>query len=671
MRMSALLVAAAASASAACMPVRAQQGALQRIGPAPQEISDIQLSRGPDHDLWVATRGGGVFRVPCPCASAGRAAHFDVTDLLPSASVSQLAPLGQDIVLVGTAAGAVWLDAAKKSAVPRPGAVAGPVSIARVSPRDDSLLLQVMPDEELPALKLPTLQRFGKDRGHGQDRPESIALRATAAALDTTGKCLLIGGVVESDAKGRRVLRVLSECDRDEGRSLPWTLPPELVPDAESIVGLAAQDGKGDVLLAVRRQKGVDVATRRDELLLLGRDRRVQLCRQGGDMTRPVTGMVAWGGRWAVAREGEGVLLLNCAVKPARATDPAGLLTHATALGLDFAGRLIVGTRRGLFAIASAGSAPERLALVDAGAPGMPAEAIPVDLWEEAAQRPRVLAVSGSEGVVELRLADPAVLERRWPGESETMAILPSVFGEAKYAGPATRLVLLPSRGVVPLDDRRMMEPLRLDKPLSNQVVHLAVDRRDGSFWLATGAMPFDPEGGGLQHYSPDGQRLLGTVRLPDPRLQVSSLRLEGDTLWVGTLSGLLALERSRPPQRVFRTRVERIVQDPGAHLPAVVGATVARASSDGRWSPATFASPQGNLGHPVDGVIDAMGRWTLLYSSGVLVQLGAGNELQSVLGAKEHVPPSAARLLYVPSEDLVLVGTRQEGLFSLRRPGR
>jgi hypothetical protein len=184
------------------------------------------------------------------------------------------------------------------------------------------------------------------------------------------------------------------------------------------------------------------------------------------------------------------------------------------------------------------------------------------------------------------------------------------------------------------------------------------------------GATPLDPQGAALQFFAEDGT----TTKIPlrDRVLQPGGALLTWPEtrVWFPSRAGVVQTDTAGRFKRLSRQRVESVFRNARTGAVAAVGASVERLEASG-FVPVLFAIPEdaGNSahrGHPVDVVIDNRGRWFILFSGGRLVLLDAERRFVAILGPAEGFPATARKLLHVAATDEILVGTGQEGVFSL-----
>lgn len=632
---------------------------VQRLGPAPLVVTDIAMAGSLDRSIWVATKGAGLFKL-----DGDRTESFDIGRGLPSSVVLRVQPTADGNVFAATPDELLLVDPrARTFRALKVDLLGGGISLLKQSPEDGSLLVQVGPglldgqDGELWRL------RDGSSRLANLSPPS--LLRATGATLDRSGKCLYLAGVATTKSA---VLPWLgSEC-RDGGphQGIPLILDGPVPVGFTGIAAISNSPTPGGVMLVLVTQSGADTSTRRYRLFEAVEGRLKGGCAHA-EFKNTVTALALLPKGWAVATDGMGVQMVDCLSAPRPVADPDGVLKHATALALDPQGRLLVGTTRGLYALPVDAGVPVPLLTSPEG--DMPSEAIPTDIAVDEFGQPLVLVSSPTDGFVEVRLTDPWKLTRTWrTGPKGLRDDL--VYGVGRYLPTRDLLVALPSQGVARVTDQGLdrLDQLAL---MSKQVIQLVVDAAGGGFWVATGPTPIDPEGGGLQYFTLQGD-LKFSVPIADRRLQPSSMWIQGSQLWMGSRAGLLRIAVGGPLSQLSSHRVETVFGNSADGVTAAVGSAIERWDGS-RMKPVLFAVPRGvvapaDLGHPVDVAIDNAKRWSILYSSGKVVLLDSAGAFLSVLGTSQGLPATSARLLHVPSTDDIVVGTRQEGLFLLKR---
>jgi hypothetical protein len=385
---------------------------------------------------------------------------------------------------------------------------------------------------------------------------------------------------------------------------------------------------------------------------------------EGARFKQEVAAMAPFGGALAVAVSGLGVKRIDCKSPPAPLPGSERELKEATALALHPDGRLLIGTMHGVYSLIRGANEPSAVAVSTTG--DTPAEAVPTDL-RMSGDRGTALVSSAREGIVEVALGEPTRVVREWRrGEGS-----PNVFGMAVYGDDDRVFVAAPSDGVYEPRGRDWVA-VRPPQPwLSRQVMQLAVDRDRKGLWVGMGSTPFDPEGGGLQFIAGPGDAQ-PPIRIRDVMLLPGPMWVQDRTLWIASRAGVLRVGPEGKLVRLSQHRVEKVFRNASRGFLVAVGATIEQ--WDGRaFTPVTFAIPVSKWGgehpgHPVDVVVDDAGRWAILYSEGKIALLDAERRSVEVVGLGQGLPTTSSHLLHVPGRDEILVGTREEGLFTLQR---
>lgn len=634
---------------------------VERVGGPPLVVGDVAVGS----TVWVGTRGGGLFgwRDGAPVL------HLDVGRGLPSASVLQVQPMDDGTLLVGTAQGIVRVDPVGRSHQTLRTAAGGrstaghDAGVVRRSPRDGSVLVRLTPHEGVdPAPPDSALWRLAPGAARLTSALPQDAGGQVASTVDVRGECLDIAGV--EPGKGGVRGWLLSECrgaaapERRVFEGAAWQ-------GAVGVAALSRHPLTRRTVLVLVRQSGTDRATRRDLVMELDERGTLQPHCSRAEFDQPVAGLVPDpGGRGVVvAVRGAGLLRLGCDTPPVPLGGDAPGLRSPTVLVADRDGRLWVGTDDGLFVLPAGGTAARHLIAPDADT--VPADALPGALARNGEQ----VLVSAGNGLLELqRSASTWSASRRWPCRAGPQPVL---CGPGVYGANGEWLVVLRSTGVLRLRDGRSSLIDASGGLLSTQVLHIAGDGDDG-VWVASGASPGDPQGGGLQWFPARGEPV--TIALHDRQLQAGAMSAGPEQkVWVASRAGVLQAERDGRLRRLSSHRAEAVFRNARTGAVAAVGATIE--GWDGkRFEPVLFSIPIDRerhvepLGHPVDVVVDNRGRWTILYASGRVVWLDAQRRFEALLGPLDGVPASTRRLLHLPASDSVLLGTGKEGLFELTR---
>lgn len=292
----------------------------------------------------------------------------------------------------------------------------------------------------------------------------------------------------------------------------------------------------------------------------------------------------------------------------------------------------------------------------DAGT--LPPDALPVDASPSGGER--VLLSSAVEGLVELeRVEGRWRVARRWRAGHELPA---GVYGDAQYAVDGSIVALLKGQGVLRLHEGRAE---RLDRASGWPALPpLRLLAGAGGLWVAYAPQPggddarggvlFAPAGKGPR-FTPVSDRGLATIgrwiEVPERR-----------SVFAATRAGVVELARDGTMKLRSNRPVSSIARSAGTGAIGAVGSAVER--WDGaRFVPVLFQPPgEARLGDPIDLAISPGGTWYLLYERGRIVVLGPDGEPRALLTPADGVPVTARRLLALPGEETILVGSAQEG---------
>jgi len=647
--------------------------AIERAGPAPRGVVDIAVA---GNVIWLATRGSGVFGV----VDGSLRHHFDVARGLPSAAVSQIQPTERGL-LVATDRGLVLVDVDKaryRCIGPRGKTfLRGPIAsdIVRNMPGDGGPLAQL---RSVDGMGLTG--RVGPDELRPATEDELPAGVTMAAAMDMRRRCLDIAGM--QARTGHDAIWLVRQCEVPR----PTLILRQRTP--RGVIGIAAvaRDPVGLApVLAVVTQDGNQRSSRRYALMTVTAQKRlVPYCRGAvAPFREELTAMATDHDRkrLVIALRGRGLQSVRCPARQGNDFADLPALRDATALVID-AGRVIVGTERGAFMLEDS----VRLTpLLQTPEGDIPLDAMVADAkTDPVSATDTVLLTSPNRGIAELtRTGSTWSTSRPWWRPEGLGA---GVAGAAVYGGPGAIYLVVHPQGLLraqgstvswlalpPAAAGSAPAPQWLNNPESSPrplFVQLAPDGAGGA-WLGMDAMPIGGKGR-LWHLKADGSSSLLTVG--DARAQPLGrvLPMPDGTIRAATALGVMAVNEATGMHLVSSNGVQALFRSPGGPGFAAVGETVEWSADDG-FEPVLFGMPADTgaqpapIAHPVDVVIDKLGRWIILLSNGKLVLLDDSRHLVASLGVGNGVPGSARRLLLLPSTNEVLIGTRDEGVFVLK----
>ena len=653
-------------------PLAAQTPSVTRLGAPPLRVMDIAV----DGDtVWVATRGAGLYAI-----GTTEITHLDIGRPLPSAVVWQVQPW-RGALLAGTASGLMLIDRANTTAQrlkPEP-ARAGSAEFVRARPGGDPFV-QFRGGQ-------PTAMADARWRVKGAslvgDATWPAGAVATAGTFDAQADCLDLAGVVTR--RGATAIWYASEC-ADPARSQRLTVL-SAADDALGVAAIARDPLTRRPVLAVVQQRGPDPSSRRHVLFEWTGAASLRRHCSGADFDLEVTALAQHPQRHGLvaALYGGGLVALDCGGPPrpivADAGGDAPALRMATALALDRQnpGRLLVGTDSGLYALswAPGHAAPRVEALLNAdrlriAGATLPADALPFDVADDG----RVLLVSAQAGVYELSgPGDGAIVLRSWQPQATApgQALPTGVYGAAAYTSAPDIAVVVQSTGVFRSRSGvgDWLPMVAMATPA--QLLGLAA-QADGALWVSLGATPA-LAAAAVHRYPADASppwvmSIQGAAFEPSSRLLLD----RQGRVWVGSRAGVLQLGADGRITPLSSNAVHSLFGNrEHPEWVAAVGSSIERWTGE-RFEPVPFAlpaqaaAPYAPLAHPVDVVIDNRGRWSILYANGAIVLLDAQARFERILGYNEGVPASACKLLHITASDEVLIGSRSEGLFVLRR---
>ncbi|HEX6707781.1 MAG TPA: hypothetical protein VF169_23760 [Albitalea sp.] len=644
-------VAVAAGQSIACEGPPRSGPHVVRIGKPSLRVLDI----APGQPLWIATRGGGVFGI-----DGAAVTHFDVGRRLPSAVTWQVTRSLGGGVLVGTADGLVHVDPAAADY-----RCIEPVGVPPAHGLREADIVRVLPSAGPAFVQLS--DRFESRQWHlGTnaliDPPEGVwPGTATATSFDLSSNCLDVAGVQATTLEN--FPWVVGRC---AGIAALQSWAGSAQASLRGIAAVARDPQSGTPVLAIVRQQGENVTTRKYVLMQPVADGTLAPHCSGAEFASEVTGMVSdpAGHRLVVAVYGKGLVAVSCDTPSPPAIADHLMLRTATALAIEPGGRLLVGTDNGLFALDRNSTAPVALLVADADV--VPPDAIPADSAQDGNA---VLLSSPTEGVVEVtRVNGQWSVARRW---RRGMDLPEGVYGTALYGPGNDILVIVHSQGVRRVGANASDWLAGFALPVPPLLVQMVVDG-DGGVWVGTGATPVNPNGGGV-HLLRKAQAPLHVAMLDRQVQPAGSMLAMDDGIWMATRSGIVRADASGTLRRLSQDRVQSLFRNAATSRVAAVGATIQRWTPSEGFTTVSFGLPQaelrdpGGIGHPIDVVVDDQDRWTILYSSGKIVLLDAQRKFQALLGVREGIPWSSRKLLHLKGDD-IMIGTAREGVFLLRR---